>query len=94
MKSPDEAMCGGFNLDRVRATIKKIDSCLIPQNRSGTSENYQWRCVVEGELSHAEREYIKDAYLEAGWDDVTSQTSSEKGERPGLTGFTLTTCQV
>jgi hypothetical protein len=45
--------------------------------------------LLEGELTKEERQKIVIAYIKAGWSKVTSQTSSENGERPGLTKFKM-----
>jgi hypothetical protein len=46
--------------------------------------------IIPGELSNKTmREKIKKMYLSVGWADVVFLTSSESGERPGLTAITF-----
>jgi hypothetical protein len=45
--------------------------------------------ILMKEYSQAIREEIARRYREAGWKYVTHRTSSENGERPGLTHFNL-----
>lgn len=45
--------------------------------------------VLTKEYSQAIREEVARRYREAGWKYVIHRTSSENGERPGLTHFKL-----
>ena len=47
--------------------------------------------VIEGELNRPLCNKIANLYKQAGWATATCKTSSESGERPGLTGLRLTT---
>ena len=42
---------------------------------------------IFGEFTKEARDLVVEDYLKRGWSDVTHQTSSENGERGGLTGF-------
>ena len=49
---------------------------------------YPWEeAIIDGELSIEVRNKISQKYKDAGWDYVYHRTSSENGERPGLTSF-------
>ena len=49
---------------------------------------YPWEeAVVNGDLSVEIRNKIGQKYKDAGWKYVYHRTSSENGERPGLTSF-------
>ena len=51
---------------------------------------YPWEsAIIEGELSLTIRNEIAQSYKDAGWKYVEHETSSENGERPGLTSFRL-----
>jgi hypothetical protein len=45
--------------------------------------------ILPKEYSWVIREEIARRYFEAGWKSVAHRTSSENGERPGLTHFKL-----
>lgn len=49
---------------------------------------FPWEeAIIEGEYSFEIRNIIAKKYKENGWDFVYHQTSSENGERAGLTCF-------
>lgn len=49
---------------------------------------YQWEmAIIEGEYPLDIRNVMAKKYHDAGWKYVYHQTSSENGERPGLTCF-------
>lgn len=43
--------------------------------------------VIVGEYNRVVCNKIEELYTQAGWKDVSCKTSSENGERPGLTGL-------
>ena len=43
--------------------------------------------IVSHEYSNDVRQRVAEKYLEAGWERVIHSTSSENGERPGLTAM-------
>ena len=45
--------------------------------------------ILDKEYPMVVRNVIAESYRQAGWRKVTHRTSSENGERPGLTGFTF-----
>ena len=76
---------GEKGLNKVSELIGKIEQALkdMPQL-------YDWvEVVVTDEYSKEIRAEVAKEYLEAGWSIVYHQTSSENGERPGLTAFAL-----
>lgn len=78
-----------LRLDLIESVIKRIDSNIInTAQHFGTQDFYE--VVVPDNLSRGERAQIQQEYLECGWKSVTSKTSAENGERPGLLLFTLT----
>lgn len=56
---------------------------------------YPWEtAIIEGEYSLESRNMIARKYKENGWNFVYHQTSSENGERAGLTCFMLSTKEL
>lgn len=69
-----------YNLDELE---QKIDSKIISFHGW-----YPWEeAIIEGELPLDIRNQIALRYKNAGWNYVYHRTSSEGGERPGLTSF-------
>jgi hypothetical protein len=56
--------------------------------KEAKSEKY-YHLVVEGEFSRPTCNEVERLYKEAGWTKVQCRTSSENGERGGLTGLIL-----
>lgn len=52
-------------------------------------EDGQVTVVIGGEITGSYRDELAKRYTEAGWVSMVFQTSSENGERPGLTQVTL-----
>ena len=53
---------------------------------------YKWEeAIIDGEYPINVRNTIGQKYKEAGWDYVYHITSSEHGDRPGLTRFIFST---
>ncbi len=50
---------------------------------------YFYHLVISGELNKETCKKVKELYTEAGWKKVQCKTSSENGERGGLTGLML-----
>ena len=50
-----------------------------------------YHLVIKGELNREVCKKIKEIYTLAGWKRVECKTSSDNGERPGLTGLILNT---
>ena len=69
----------------IEAIISDIDE-KIKRNHG----NYPYeQAILPEEYSWVVREEIARRYREAGWKNVAHRTSSENGERPGLTHFKL-----
>ena len=58
-----------------------------------TGRYYPWaNAIIDGEFSLSDRNEVAKKYIEeGGWYAVFHKTSSENGERPGLTSFGLFT---
>lgn len=52
------------------------------------------KAIIDGEYSLNVRNIIANKYKENGWDFVYHQTSSENGERAGLTCFIFSTKEL
>ena len=48
-----------------------------------------YHLIIVGELSRINCEAVEKIYKEAGWSEVKCRTSSENGEKPGLTSLIL-----
>lgn len=56
---------------------------------------YRWdEAIIPGEYSFEVRNMLAKKYKENGWNFVYHQTSSENGERPGLTCFRFSTSEL
>ena len=63
--------------------IEKIDNSILTFHGF-----YPWEtAIIEGEFLVEQRNAIAQKYIEDGWNYVYHRTSSENGERPGLTTF-------
>lgn len=76
------------NVDLCEKVMERIDCLVLHQYTQGNSDVYD--VVTNSTLSQAERLYIHKMYRECGWSHVTSVSSEEKGERPGLIMWKLT----
>jgi hypothetical protein len=76
------------NVDLCEKAMEKIDRLVMHQYTQGNPDVYD--VVTEDNLSQVERIYIHKMYCECGWTHVTSVTSDENGERPGLIMWKLT----
>jgi hypothetical protein len=71
--------------------IQKIDAEMRQDVELWHREGSRVEAIIEGEPSLELRNEIARCYIdEAGWGYVYHQTSSENGERPGLTHFIFT----
>lgn len=67
----------------IEDVIAKIDELILKESKN---PSYEWLDIIySGELSKETRNEIAVRYIQAGWDTVCHRTSSESGERPGLT---------
>lgn len=83
----DSKICSSTNINDI---IDKIDHELLKDhNISKYAHNGKICIILDEEYPVIVRDLIAEKYREAGWKKVTHQTSSENGERPGLTDFTF-----
>lgn len=74
----------------IKNICNKIDLELVKErNISDYAHNGKIHIILDEEYPVIVRDLIAEKYREAGWKKVTHKTSSENGERPGLTGFTF-----
>lgn len=84
MITPKELEERDMKLDELE---KKIDSSI--KNYHGWNK---WEeAIIDGEYPANARNAIGQKYKEAGWNYVYHITSSEHGDRPGLTRFIFST---
>jgi len=73
------------NADTIQSMVTKIERQLsVATDASPT-------IVITDEYSLALRQEIVRMYVAAGWRSIEHKTSSENGERPGLTRFQFLT---
>lgn len=84
MITPKELEERDMKLDELE---KKIDSSIKFYHGW-----YKWEeAIIDGEYTVNARNAIGQKYKEAGWNYVYHITSSERGDRPGLTYFIFST---
>lgn len=71
--------------------IEEINTKLITLSSSNPQINDYPEILLEGELDYSLRNKIAQEYIIAGWKCVAHQTTSENGERAGLTYFVFLT---
>ena len=49
-------------------------------------DNY-YEIIIQSEYSKESRDYVVEEFKKVGWKKIEYKTSSESGERPGLTSF-------
>ena len=80
--SPNEMLSG---TSRTEEALHKIEEAL---KRDDKDEEY-YHLVISGEYNREVCDEIQTIYLNAGWGRAFCRTSSENGERGGLTGLQL-----
>ena len=74
-------------LSKKEEYIKQIDEELLKNEPM-----FEWfEASIQGELPIVLRNAIAEEYVKAGWHKVYHHTTSENGERPGLTAFVFLT---
>ena len=73
------------------SAIEKINTKLITLSSSNNQIDIYPEVLLEGELDYPLRNKIAQEYIIAGWTCVAHQTTSENGERAGLTYFVFIT---
>lgn len=71
--------------ESVRQVVEKFELKLSKQDKS---ESY-YHLVISGEYNRATLDEVEKIYKDAGWIGVRCKTSTENGERGGLTGLQL-----
>ena len=73
-------------------TLKKLEECLTKikeQFIKDDDDQEFYHIVISGEYNRKVCDEVERFYTEAGWKRVKCRTSSENGERGGLTGLML-----
>ena len=72
--------------------LSKLEDALVLFEEKLRNENdgeEYYHLIIIGEYNRQTCNEIEKIYTEAGWKDVKCRTSSENGEKPGLTGLIL-----
>ncbi len=73
------------DISRFEDAIGKFERQFV---KSEKGESY-YHLVIVGEYDRKTCDEVEQQYTIAGWHNVKCRTSSEAGERPGLTGLML-----
>lgn len=73
------------DLSKLKEAIEKFEKEFKTEEKG---KSY-YHLVIDGEYNRDVCDRIQVLYSTAGWRKVTCKTSSENGERPGLTGLQL-----
>lgn len=71
----------------LKEALSKFEQMLLEEKKN---QSY-YHIVINGEYNRDICDNIEKLYTEQGWEKVTCKTSSENGERRGLTGLQLHT---
>jgi hypothetical protein len=69
--------------------IKDALDAFEKEIKKQTKGEHYYHLVVEGEFKRPTCDMVEKIYKDAGWTKVQCRTSSENGERGGLTGLIL-----
>ena len=72
-------------ISKLEEAINKFESKFLIEDKD---ESY-YHLVINGEYNRQVCDEIEKIYTEYGWEKVKCRTSSENGERCGLTGLQL-----
>ena len=78
-------MSSEFDREKVAELVTKFNDKLLGENKD--AEYYH--VVISGEYPRVILDEVQKAFSNAGWHHVRCRTSSENGERGGLTGLQL-----
>lgn len=78
-----EQMTSGTS--KVEEAVSKFEAQMLKEDKD---EQY-YHLVIVGEYNRQTCDEIEKIYSDGGWDKVKCRTSSENGERGGLTGLQL-----
>lgn len=79
---PSDLFSGTTELERA-LMLFEAELRLMPKDKT------YYHAIITKELSRKICDAVQELYLKAGWKKAVCTTSSEKGERPGLTGLQL-----
>jgi hypothetical protein len=82
LTSPKEMECD-------LSSLSKVLELFEAQFKKEEKGKEYYFLVIEGVYSRNLCDKIQELYLDIGWENVICKTSSEKGERVGLTGLQL-----
>ena len=74
-----------FNIDDI---LYHLEEKLKFDIQDNPDDNYR-HIIIRGEYPRHKLDLIETKYKQAGWAKAICMTSSENGERPGLTGLKL-----
>lgn len=75
----------GSGTSKVAEALSKFEEQFSKEEK----DQEYYHLVIIGEYNRATCDRIEEIYTEAGWVSVICRTSSENGERGGLTGLQL-----
>ena len=66
-----------------------LETVINELNNSTTLDWYDnyYIVIIQSEYSKKSRDYVVEEFKKVGWKKIEHKTSSENGERPGLTSF-------
>jgi hypothetical protein len=74
-----------FGTSKVEEVVSKFEEEFAKTNK----DKEYYHLVIDGEYNRNVCNEIEKLYTDAGWLNVTCRTSTENGERGGLTGLQL-----
>lgn len=78
-----EAMTSGTS--KVEEAVRKFETKFCDEEK----DKQYYHLVISGEYNRTTCDKVEEIYSQAGWYNVKCQTSSENGERGGMTGLQL-----
>lgn len=72
---------------RIEEHVTKMVSEFESKFRNELKDRDYYHVVITGEYPREACDQVQSIYKEAGWAEALCKTSSENGERPGLTGL-------
>ena len=90
MITPSDVKRLSVDKTKINELIKEMD-----QSIKSFHGNYPWEyAILRSEYSNEVMDALLSKYFDAGWKYIFWQRSSEKDERPGLTGIMLSTSKI
>lgn len=72
---------------KIEEHVTKMVSEFESKFRNELKDRDYYHVVITGEYPREACDQVQSIYKEAGWAETLCKTSSENGERPGLTGL-------